>query len=275
MGQPVRRTKPSCDVFFSPVGRTYRENMQAMAVSERFFINVFGPGFDSPQLQKYTLISIFLEMRRTAYMAYIYVITNQKNGKQYVGKTGYSLKARFGQHVRDSRKATKQHRPLYAAMNKYGSDIFTIELLEECPYIDSADRERFWIDKLDTYKSGYNATAGGDGTFLYDYKVITDKYKELQNVHDTAKFFNCSREVVRAACAEYNVPTILNKGPQQQRRKIHQINPETGNVISTYESICEAAKEALGDIKYNKVISHGCKTGKVVHGFLWKYIETD
>ena len=37
-------------------------------------------------------------------MAYIYVITNDINGKQYVGKTNNNIEERFREHVRDSRK---------------------------------------------------------------------------------------------------------------------------------------------------------------------------
>lgn len=32
-------------------------------------------------------------------MAFIYVITNDVNGKQYVGKTNFSLERRFREHI--------------------------------------------------------------------------------------------------------------------------------------------------------------------------------
>lgn len=37
-------------------------------------------------------------------MAYIYVITNSVNGKQYVGKTNGSIEKRFKEHISDSKK---------------------------------------------------------------------------------------------------------------------------------------------------------------------------
>lgn len=37
-------------------------------------------------------------------MAFIYVITNDVNGKQYVGKTNFSLERRFREHISDSKK---------------------------------------------------------------------------------------------------------------------------------------------------------------------------
>lgn len=48
-------------------------------------------------------------------------------------------------------------------MNKYGIEHFHIEQLEECSAENSAEREEYWIAKLNTYgHTGYNATRGGD-----------------------------------------------------------------------------------------------------------------
>ena len=63
-------------------------------------------------------------------MAYIYCITNLINGKQYVGKTTYSITKRFKEHCRDCSRECEEKRPLYAAMNKYGIECFHIETIE-------------------------------------------------------------------------------------------------------------------------------------------------
>lgn len=65
-------------------------------------------------------------------MSYIYVITNNINDKQYVGKTNLSIEKRFKEHIRDSKGSMKKHRPLYYAFNKYGIENFSIDILEEC-----------------------------------------------------------------------------------------------------------------------------------------------
>lgn len=59
-------------------------------------------------------------------------------------------------------------------MNKYGIENFGIEELE---YVEDdsklSEREIYWINELETYGSkGYNASKGGDGKILYDYKEI-------------------------------------------------------------------------------------------------------
>ena len=59
-------------------------------------------------------------------MAVIYVITNDKNGKQYVGKTLKTIKERFSEHIKDSKRKRNEKRPLYRAFNKYGIGHFLL-----------------------------------------------------------------------------------------------------------------------------------------------------
>lgn len=87
----------------------------------------------------------------------IYKIINIINDKIYVGFTGF-IDPRFAQHKRESRKYP--HRPLYQAMNEYGVDKFSIELIEvwECEIDMIFEREQYWIEHLNSmYPYGYNA----------------------------------------------------------------------------------------------------------------------
>jgi group I intron endonuclease len=59
----------------------------------------------------------------------VYCITNNINGKKYVGKTLSSLEERMREHISDAKKPHRENRPLYHAMNKYGFDNFTYEIL--------------------------------------------------------------------------------------------------------------------------------------------------
>jgi group I intron endonuclease len=59
---------------------------------------------------------------------YIYKITNNINGKMYIGKTK-NIEKRLKQHINSSkRKKTK----LYCAINKYGFNNFTIDIIDVC-----------------------------------------------------------------------------------------------------------------------------------------------
>ena len=118
-------------------------------------------------------------------MAYIYKIENDINQKIYIGKTENSLRKRFQEHCRDARKNTEEHRPLYAAMKKYGEEHFHISLIEETD--NPNEREKYWIETYGSFKNGYNATTGGDGQSYLDYDLIVDTYKELQNQKEVAQ----------------------------------------------------------------------------------------
>ena len=110
-------------------------------------------------------------------MAYIYQITNNINGKIYVGKTNFPIEKRFKEHCKDAFRERNEKRPLYAAMRKYGTENFSISLLEETD--NPEEREVYWIESLGSFKKGYNATIGGDGKRYLDYDLIVATYQEL------------------------------------------------------------------------------------------------
>ena len=126
---------------------------------------------------------------------YIYQITNDINDKIYIGKTLSSLEKRFQEHCKDSAKPSKEKRPLYDAMRKYGIEHFTISLIGEYPVSELSDKEIFWIAEKNSYHNGYNATRGGEGKQLYDYDEFVAKYLEGKLIKDIAKEFECSIQV--------------------------------------------------------------------------------
>ena len=118
-------------------------------------------------------------------MAYIYQITNDINGKIYIGKTERTVEERFKVHCRDVYNRSFEKRPLYAAMRKYGVDHFHVETLEETD--NPEEREVYWIELKRSFKNGYNATLGGDGKHYIDYDLVIATYKETQNQAEVAR----------------------------------------------------------------------------------------
>ena len=97
-------------------------------------------------------------------MGYIYKITNQINGKVYIGQTNLSsVQDRFNAHVKKANRHVNRY--LYDAMNHYGVDNFSVEEIEHCDKEKLDDREIFWIShyKSNNKDFGYNMTAGGGG----------------------------------------------------------------------------------------------------------------
>lgn len=129
----------------------------------------------------------------------IYVITDISNNKLYIGQTTKSLRERWREHVRYSRRENMVY-PLAKAIKEKGLESFYVNVLEVLPVDRLHDREMFWIDTLRTHisQNGYNATEGGiDGNKIItnDDKIL-EIYREVKSIRETAKIVGVSRDVV-------------------------------------------------------------------------------
>ena len=85
----------------------------------------------------------------------IYKITKIENGKSYIGQSN-DIKRRIKEHQ------YKTDIPIEKAIQKYGKDAFTYEIIEECSIEELDQKERYWIEYFNTYKGfGYNCSEGG------------------------------------------------------------------------------------------------------------------
>lgn len=173
---------------------------------------------------------------------YIYVITNDINGKQYVGQTTDTLKNRFSDHCKDSNLARCKGRPLYLAMNKYGREHFSIREIEECPFEKLDEREQYWIQELDTYKHGYNATLGGEGTQVYNYDLFIEDFNNGMNIKQIAEKYQCGPDTVGKALrkAGLNTRRANKTTAQANAMPIYQYDLD-GHFIQQFSSQWAAA----------------------------------
>lgn len=91
----------------------------------------------------------------------IYKITKIVDGKSYIGQSN-DIERRFKEH---QTKGKASRIPVDVAIEKYGIDAFTYEVLEECPIEKLNERETYWINYYHTVETGYNCNAGT--SFLY------------------------------------------------------------------------------------------------------------
>ena len=105
-------------------------------------------------------------------MAYIYSITNNVNGKQYIGKTSKDNPYdRWKEHINNSNAlentvaySSLHTMPIIRALRKYGSSNFKFRVIEECNDDKIDEREKHYIEKYNTCDGiGYNCTYGGEG----------------------------------------------------------------------------------------------------------------
>ena len=95
----------------------------------------------------------------------VYLIKNTVNGKQYIGQTSKTLSQRWGKHKNQARHG--RNCALATAIEKYGAEKFTIELLHVCENKEEMDFvEMFYIALFNTKApTGYNLTDGGEKVF--------------------------------------------------------------------------------------------------------------
>lgn len=202
-------------------------------------------------------------------MAYIYKIINDINQKIYIGKTEFSIEKRFDEHIHDAFRRKNEKRPLYAAMQKYGIEHFHIELIEETD--NPEEREKYWIETLGSFKYGYNATMGGDGTKYLDYELIIKTYNEVKNQSEVARLLNISVDSVHKVLVKHNIEIINGDivSVKALGKPVAQLDKDTLEVIKIYPS-ARAAEKELGIQRHIVAVCNGKR--KTAGGFGWKYI---
>lgn len=213
-------------------------------------------------------------------MAYIYQITNDINGKIYVGKTEFSIEKCFKEHCRDAFKERNEKRPLYSAMRKYGVEHFHIELIEETD--NPEEQEVYWIEQKRSFKNGYNATLGGDGKRYCDYDLIVATYKEVGTIKDTANLLKISIDTVSKVLHHNGIS--INSSQEIQKRKFGKVTNMysiDGNFLRSFPSTNEAARymveNHLTGCKHTTIKQHITEvcTGrrKTAAKYKWRYAE--
>jgi len=216
-------------------------------------------------------------------LAYIYKITNNINGKIYIGKTLYSIEKRWSEHFNDCTRRKNENRPLYRAMIKYGIENFQIEKLEECSEQEVNEREQYWIEKLNSFKYGYNATLGGDGKAYLDRDFLIKTYQEVQNISKTAEILNIDKGHLSTILKNNNIEVLTTKeiATKNYGKIVAMIDLKTNKVIKSFPSMGQAAeyikvilnKDSASVKGIQAHISHVANgKRKSAYGYSWKFL---
>jgi group I intron endonuclease len=172
---------------------------------------------------------------------WIYTITNRVNGKMYVGKTVDFTQRKWQHFHREECPALKN------AFKKYGIDNFEMKPVLNFYAINKevlnsvlSWLERFYIAKYDTYRTGYNATKGGEGTLGYEhteeYKLLMSKKQREYKAQDWVKERDRQR-------------MIGNTLSEECKRPILKYTLD-GEFVQEYSWIGEAIDDISQDEKY-------------------------
>lgn len=90
----------------------------------------------------------------------IYKITNQETNECYIGQ-GVDVATRWKDHAKCGLGIdTPASNKLYKAMQEYGLQSFSFELLEKCDKILLNEKESYYIELYQSYEYGYNSNKG-------------------------------------------------------------------------------------------------------------------
>ena len=212
-------------------------------------------------------------------MPYVYKITNQINGKVYIGQTRRTVKERMDEHYRDYTTERYWDKPLYIAMRKYGIQNFSVETIEETD--EPETREMFWVEQYRSFKNGYNATMGGKGKRYIDYDVVIETYRHIKSIEKTANLLGIDAGQV-STILSLNGEYMLNSIERAELKLSTVVNmlSKDGEYIKTFSSYHDAARylieQGLTNCKLETIrthISEACRgKRKSAAGFAWQSI---
>ena len=205
-------------------------------------------------------------------MPYIYKITNTINGKMYIGKTSSTIEARWKEHREDATCRSKEHRPLYSAIQKYGVDNFIVEQVEEGPNDEIAcERETFWIEYFGSFKNGYNATKGGDGRQYADYDLIFSLFQAGKTGKEICEITGYTDKTVTAALEQKGISAEERKSRgNTQSQSVLMLDKNTLEVLKIFPSLNEAERflEKPGGRRHISEVCRGKR--QTAYGYKWQ-----
>lgn len=192
---------------------------------------------------------------------FVYCYTSP-SGKKYIGQTKTSLKTR----AEKNQRGYKGCPAFYNAIQKYGWENFTVEILQEVPLdvLDEAETEA--IIQFDTInaKKGYNVV-----TSIYSYLAIFNRIAVYSYDEITGQFleaFESAAEAERAMgvyigsirrvlndpihhvrhrlwkTEKFDHVEILPNKSQPNIKPVYRYDAITGNYLESYTSIRDAAR---------------------------------
>lgn len=117
----------------------------------------------------------------------VYKITCTANGKFYIGSARDIAKRLYG-HLLNLQRGKHHAKKLIAAWAEFGEDSFIAEVVEICLPELRHEREKFWIDSLDSVNNGLNSQHGTNKPPVIDVHANLQLGAKLMDIHPAVSF---------------------------------------------------------------------------------------
>ena len=155
----------------------------------------------------------------------VYKITNTITGDFYIGSSK-DVKHRWAKHKCLSKWKQCPNNPMYLDFQKYGTDKFEFEILEEVEIDKLKESEQKFIEKLKPTYNSYRANG-------WDIKRYKEHQKEYDNKYKNQLcIYNGETLTLRALSLRFYRAGIEN--PTKEAKK-YLIKKESNNAIEFYD----------------------------------------
>lgn len=163
-------------------------------------------------------------------VSYIYKLSFYNTKKVYIGHS-LNPENRFKRHLQKLRDGIHHSKKLQLEYidNQLGDA--ELDILEECHSSEAIIREKYWIDKYNSYLEGYNSSPGGEGIGFGEYcpasKHKLDDYKAI------LAFLAYTDMTTREIAQELNIGTgiVLNISSQTNHLYLKDLMPEAWSIM--------------------------------------------
>lgn len=210
----------------------------------------------------------------------IYKVTNNVNGKIYIGQTVGTLEGRWARHCCPSSGCTALHR----AINKYGNENFTVEQIDNASTPDELnEKEVYWINHFNSFApNGYNLSEGGNGCRGYKHseetkRLLSEMKKGKAGTPHTDEWKKAMSERQKGGSHPHKGHPLSeeqkrflsdsHKGKPNPKKYKRVFCVDLGVI---YESV-QSASKVVG--KSTTAIINSIKRGNRCCGMRWEYVE--
>jgi group I intron endonuclease len=184
-------------------------------------------------------------------MGWIYLITNNLNGKCYVGQTRRNVEARWKQH-KWSVNLTSDIGVLQRALRCHGVEKFSFEIICEVPNEDLDSREIQEIAERDTLvPNGYNLQKGGGNSDMHETtkKKIGEANKGEKSYLFGKVYTNEEKEqmMLNSPLAKKVNQYTLDEKFIKTWTSVSQVRRELGKSVT---EVCNGVRKTCGGFKW-------------------------
>lgn len=193
-------------------------------------------------------------------VGYIYKITNILNGHAYIGQTIQKPSDRWAAHCRKGSSKAEINMVIKKAIQKYGKQNFTFEVLEECDRDNLNEREQYYIALYNTYINGYNSTKGGQNQgssmkLLGKIDEIANLYLQGLSLAKIAKRYEVDKATIKHTLEVGGIPLRKRTPKKFSDDLINQVRKELELGVKSYSQLSKQygiSITYLNQLKYNK-----------------------